>query len=345
MAAELGRQAALALHFAHEQGIIHRDVKPSNLLIDDSGWLWVSDFGLARIAGQADLTLSGAVLGTLRYMSPEQAFGTRVGVDHRTDVYSLGATLYELITLRPAFEGDDRMELLRRIAEEEPMAAAARSTRRSRETSRRSCARRSPGSRPIGTRPALELADDLGRFLQDRPILARPPRAIDRAAKWARRHRPAVAAATPSCFAVVGLGGAAVWRNGVLRRHNSELRAALERAEDNESATRRLWYDSQMRLAQQAWAAGQVELRPGGPRRARARGRRARPARLRMALPPPSLPPRCLGALAPRGPHRRDRCLTRRPGPWSRGMRTASWSSGTSPRGRNAAGSLRTRDL
>ncbi len=120
MAAELGRQAAEALHFAHEQGTIHRDVKPSNLLIDESGKLWVSDFGLARIAGQVDLTLSGVVMGTLRYMSPEQAFGTRVVVDHRADIYSLGATLYELITLRPVFDGDDRLELLRKIANEQP---------------------------------------------------------------------------------------------------------------------------------------------------------------------------------------------------------------------------------
>ena len=120
MAADLGRQAALALHFAHEQGIIHRDVKPSNLLIDDSGWLWVSDFGLARIIGQADITLSGPSWERCAYMSPEQAFGKRVIVDHRTDIYSLGATLYELITLHPAFDGDDRLELLRRIADEQP---------------------------------------------------------------------------------------------------------------------------------------------------------------------------------------------------------------------------------
>ena len=112
-AALLGRQAALALHFAHQQGIIHRDIKPSNLLIDQSGCLWVSDFGLARIAGQADLTLSGAVLGTLRYMSPEQAAGSRAIVDHRTDVYSLGASLYELLVLGPAFDGFDHLDMLR----------------------------------------------------------------------------------------------------------------------------------------------------------------------------------------------------------------------------------------
>jgi len=260
MAAELGRQAALALHFAHEQGIIHRDVKPSNLLIDDSGWLWVSDFGLARIAGQADVTLSGAVLGTLRYMSPEQAFGTRVVVDHRADVYSLGATLCELITLRPVFEGDDRLELLRRISQEEPRPPRRMDPAipRDLETIVLKAMAKDPEERYV---TALELADDLGRFLQNRPILARPPSAIDRAAKWMRRHKPAVAAASIVLLvAVMGLGGAAFWRNGVLRRHNSELRSALELAERSESATRRLWYDSQMRLAQQSAASGQVEL-------------------------------------------------------------------------------------
>ncbi|MGO9471465.1 MAG: protein kinase domain-containing protein [Isosphaeraceae bacterium] len=258
--AELGRQAALALHYAHEQGIIHRDIKPSNLLVDDSGWLWVSDFGLARIAGQADLTVSGAVLGTLRYMSPEQAFGARGVVDHRADVYSLGTTLYELLTLRPVFEGDDRLELLRRIAEEEPVAPRRvdPAIPRDLETIVRKAIARDPAHR---YQSALELADDLGRLLEDRPILARPPGAIDRAARWVRRHRPAVAAVASVLICSIGLLlGAAFWRNELWRRHNSELRAALERAEDNESAARRLWYDSQMRLAQQAWASGQVEF-------------------------------------------------------------------------------------
>jgi eukaryotic-like serine/threonine-protein kinase len=260
IAAELGREAALALHCAHEQGIVHRDVKPSNLLIDDAGCLWVSDFGLARIAGQADLTLSGAVLGTLRYMSPEQAFGSRVVVDHRTDIYSLGATLYELLTLRPIFDGDDRLELLRRISQEEPRPPRRMDPDipRDLDTIVLKAIAKDPGERYT---TALELADDLGRFLENHTVLARPPSAIDRASKWMRRHRPAVAAAILVLLvAAIGLGGAALWRNGVLRRHNSELARALERAEDNESATRRLWYDSQMRLAQQTWAAGQVEL-------------------------------------------------------------------------------------
>ena len=259
MAAELGRQAALALHYAHEQGVIHRDIKPSNLLIDDSGWLWVSDFGLARIAGQADLTVSGAVLGTLRYMSPEQAFGARL-VDHRTDVYSLGVTLYELITRRPAFVGDDRLEMLRRIAEEEPPALRVLDPAipRDLETIVGKAMAKDPGERYA---TALELADDLGRFFQNRPILARPPSAIDRASKWVRRHKPAAAgAAIILILVVIGLAGGAFWRDRTLRQHNSALSSALKRAEENESATRRLLYDSQMSLAHQSLASGHVEF-------------------------------------------------------------------------------------
>jgi serine/threonine protein kinase len=107
-AARLGGQAAQALEHAHQMGIIHRDVKPGNLMIDGRGNLWVTDFGLAHIQSDSKLTMTGDLLGTLRYMSPEQALGQRVVVDHRTDVYSLGATLYELLTLKPAFDGRDR---------------------------------------------------------------------------------------------------------------------------------------------------------------------------------------------------------------------------------------------
>jgi WD40 repeat protein len=258
--AELAQQAAGALHYAHEQGIIHRDVKPSNLLIDGSGWLWVSDFGLARIAGQAELTLSGAVLGTLRYMSPEQALAARVVVDHRSDVYSLGATLYELVTLHPIFEGDDRLELLRKISEEEPLAPRRIDPNipRELETIVLKSIAKDPGERYA---TALELANDLDRFLKNRPILARPPRAIDHAARWVRRHKQAAAAGALSLvLMVIALGGAGLWRDGMLRRHNSELRSALRLAETNELTARRLWYDSQMMLAQQAWASGRVEF-------------------------------------------------------------------------------------
>src|SRR5262249_4661674 len=114
---------------AHQLGVVHRDIKPANLLIDHSPLtthhsprLWITDFGLAHCQSQAGLTMTGDLVGTLRYMSPEQALAKRVLVDHRTDVYSLGATLYELLTLEPAFNGSDRQELLRQIAFEEPKA-------------------------------------------------------------------------------------------------------------------------------------------------------------------------------------------------------------------------------
>ena len=179
--ARLGRQAAEALEHAHEQGVLHRDVKPSNLMVDGRGHLWVTDFGLARFQGDASLTAPGDLLGTLRYMSPEQATADHAVVDGRTDVYSLGATLYELMTLRPIFDGSDRQELLRRIAQEEPRRprAVQPAVPRDLETIVLKAMAKDPAARYA---TAQDLADDLGRFLDDRPILARRP------ARWSDRR-------------------------------------------------------------------------------------------------------------------------------------------------------------
>ena len=270
-AAALAKQAAEALQYAHEQGIVHRDVKPSNLLVEAPGWLWVTDFGLARVPGAADLSSPGALLCTLRYASPEQVVGDRAGVNHRTDVYSLGATLYELVSLRPAFPIDDRIALLKAIAGREPVPLRRLdpSVPRDLETVVAK-AMAKDAARRYAT--AGELADDLGRFLDDRPIKARPAGRSDRLGKFARRHRGAAAAAV--AFVAVGAAaavGASLWRQGILAGHNRELAVALRRAERNEWVNRKLWYGSQIRLARQEFAAGQVEfaqevldgLRPG----------------------------------------------------------------------------------
>src|SRR5207244_7100383 len=119
-AARLIAEAADALEHAHSVGIVHRDVKPGNLLVDAAGKLWVADFGLARFGPDVGLTLSGDLLGTLRYMAPEQALSRHGLVDHRADVYGLGATLYELLSGRPAVDAADRAEILHRIAFEDP---------------------------------------------------------------------------------------------------------------------------------------------------------------------------------------------------------------------------------
>ena len=118
--ARLAIDASEALEHAHFHGIIHRDVKPANLLLDGVGHLWVTDFGLARLERDTGMTLTGDVMGTLRYMSPEQAHGDRHLVGPRTDIYSLGATLYELLTLRPVFSSTVHTRLLKQIADEEP---------------------------------------------------------------------------------------------------------------------------------------------------------------------------------------------------------------------------------
>ena len=115
--ARVGLQVAEALNYAHQHGILHRDIKPSNLLLDPHGMVWVTDFGLAKVVNDSDLTRTGDVVGTIRYMAPERFEGRR---DVRSDLYALGLTLYELLAVRPAFHAEDRHDLIRRVTQGEP---------------------------------------------------------------------------------------------------------------------------------------------------------------------------------------------------------------------------------
>jgi serine/threonine protein kinase len=225
----LGVQAAEALDHAHQQGVIHRDIKPGNLLLDAGGHLWVADFGLARSPAGPGLTATGDVLGTLRYMSPEQALAKRALVDHRSDIYSLGVTLYEAVTLEPAYPGRDREELLRQIAAGDP-----RPPRRVNpavpfdlETILLNAMAREPEGRYA---TAQEMADDLRRFLDGRPVLAARPTLFERATRWVRRHRQAVAAAALGLIlAVAGLLVALV----LLWNEQARTKAASKKAQEN----------------------------------------------------------------------------------------------------------------
>ncbi|HEV2969668.1 MAG TPA: serine/threonine-protein kinase [Pirellulales bacterium] len=203
-AAELGIQAAEALDYAHEQGVVHRDIKPANLILDETGRLWITDFGLARMENDAGMTMTGDLVGTLRYMSPEQALAKRVVVDHRTDIYSLGVTLYELLTLRPVFDGEDRQHLLKQIAFEEP--AALRKVNRQipveLETIVFKAIRKNPEERYA---TAHDLAEDLRSFLANKPIKAKPPGRRERLTKWSRRH-PALLLSAAVIAAVIAVG-------------------------------------------------------------------------------------------------------------------------------------------
>jgi hypothetical protein len=186
--ARLAATAAEALEHAHQVGVVHRDVKPANLLLDRRGHLWITDFGLALLQNNAAVTTTGELVGTLRYMSPEQAGAQRGLVDHRTDIYSLGATLYELLTLEPLFAGNDPRELVDRIAHEEPRPPRSvdRAIPKELEVIVLKALAKAPAERYT---TAQELADDLRRFLEDQPIRARRPSFLDRATKWARQQR------------------------------------------------------------------------------------------------------------------------------------------------------------
>jgi serine/threonine protein kinase len=212
--ARLGIQVADALAYAHSQGTLHRDIKPSNLLLDPQGTVWVTDFGLAKAAESDDLTHTGDIVGTVRYMAPER-FGAKSDV--RSDLYGLGITLYEMLTLRPAFAETDRSKLVAQILHQEPPRPRKLNplVPRDLETIVLKTMAKEPGHRYVS---AAELAEDLKRFTELRPIRARRVSAAERLWRWSRRN-PGLASAlglvAASLLAVAVVSTlSAVWHKG-----------------------------------------------------------------------------------------------------------------------------------
>lgn len=234
--AELLRQAANALQYAHEQGIQHRDIKPANLLVDLQGRIWLTDFGLAKADGSQDLTQTGTLLGTVRYMPPEAFQGQ---TDHTADVYALGLSLYELAALRPAFEADDNKQVIRTVMQTAPPALKniAAEIPRDLQTIIHKAIEREPRDRYA---TAADFAEDLRRFCHDEPILARRVSVVEQSARWARQHKMVTALA--STLAVVLLSAVtilSIYTNRVTGL-NSELNenAALLTDAKNSADTR-----------------------------------------------------------------------------------------------------------
>lgn len=267
--ARVGLQVAEALAYAHGQGILHRDVKPSNLLLDGHGIAWVTDFGLAKAEGSDGPTRTGDVVGTLRYMAPERFDGRS---DPRSDVYSLGATLYELLTLRPPFEDTSRPRLIDRILHGVPQAPRRldSSIPCDLDTIVLKAMAREPSARYAS---AAALAEDLYRFLADRPILARRAGLAESAWRWCRRN-PAVAGLTASLvllLAAIAISSTAlsfrlrVQRNQLreqgqkLEAESNHVHGLLRQAKESERLEALLLRDSLLAQAR----AGRYSGRPG----------------------------------------------------------------------------------
>jgi hypothetical protein len=240
--AELGMRAAQALEYAHQQGVVHRDIKPANLLLDERDELWITDFGLAMFQTSPSVTITGELVGTLRYMSPEQALAKRGLIDHRTDIYSLGATLYELLTLQPNFAGQEGQELLWQIAYQEPIQPRFLDCTIAvdLETILMKAMAKNPAERYAS---AGELADDLQRFLEHKPILARRPTFVDKAAKWARRHRTLVVGGVTGFLLLVAVEAVSHYflsrEHAKIKEQRQEAEKQRERAEANFRQARR----------------------------------------------------------------------------------------------------------
>jgi WD40 repeat protein/serine/threonine protein kinase len=264
--ARIGAQVAEALEYAHSQGILHRDIKPSNLLLDMHGTVWVTDFGLAKGGDADNLTHTGDIVGTIRYMAPERFSGHS---DARADVYALGLTLYELLTLKPAYKEHDRAKLMQQVLHDDPtpLRRVNSAIPRDLETIVHKAISREAERR---YQTPLALAEDLQRFIEDRPIRARRISTRERFWRWCRRN-PAIAGLTALVAilllaSAIGTGAWAVSAENTAKREKEtserlDLAAEFakqeaERATREAEQSRRLLYASEMLVAQQVWESG-----------------------------------------------------------------------------------------
>lgn len=231
--AQLLQQMARAVEAAHQAGVIHRDLKPANILLGSSGEPHIADFGIAKDLSAADgPTRTGEIFGTPSYMAPEQASGLQKKVGPQVDIYALGAILYELLTGRPPFRGEDPVETVLLVLTEEPVSIRRLTPGidRDLETICSKCLNKEPRQRYPS---AGDLADDLTRYLVGKPIRARPISLIQKTFKWFRRHPAWAAAISISLCSIISFTAYSVWKNRQLSQMLEERNRSLARSESN----------------------------------------------------------------------------------------------------------------
>lgn len=233
---KIGAQVADALGYSHAMGILHRDIKPANLMLDENGQVWITDFGLVKIADEEQLTKTGAVLGTPQYMAPESLKGH---YDQRSETYCLGLSLYEFATLKPAFASGTHAEVFNRVIHEDPTSPSKidPSIPRDLATVIEKAISKDPNDR---YESAFALRDDLRAFVEDRPISARRPSTIEWAMRWARKNPGLAFLTSLSAALVLATAIISAWAWAATSRAYSNLQAeslkkesALQQAEDN----------------------------------------------------------------------------------------------------------------